>query len=132
MDNYQKDIFNSDLDAFKQSGILTGSFTFAGSIGAGAQVNLATNPITIDELDYAQVLFDNSYYHGGRYRNMSLENATMINEVTRGSQLQCNVGLLVNGNIIQMTGILFNPYDTAVTLSTTTINFLYIPYQATI
>lgn len=131
-DIYQNDIFNSDLDAFKQSEIQIGSFTFSGSVGAGQEIDLATTPITIDNLDFSQILFDNSHYHPGRYRNMSLENATMINETTRGSQLQCNVGLKVNGDQIQLTGILFNPYDGAVTFTTTTINFIYIPYQATI
>lgn len=131
-DPYQNDIFNSDLDTFKQSGIQVGSVTFSGSLGAGQELTLTTTPVALDSLDFSQILFDNSFYHGGRYRNLALENATMINEVTRGSQLQCNVGQIVNGNTIQFTATLFSPYDGAVTLSTTTINFLYIPYQATI
>jgi hypothetical protein len=131
-DAYQKDIFNSDLDAFKQSGIKTGSVTFSGVVGAGQEIDLATSPLAVDGLDFSQVLFDNSYYHSGRYRNLSLENATMINEVTNGSQLQANVGMKVVGNQIQLTAQLFNPYAVAVTLSTTTINFIYIPYQSTL
>lgn len=131
-DAYINEIMNSDLDAFKQSGILTGSITFAGSIGAGQEIQLLTNPQTIDSLDFTQILFDNSFYHSGRYRDISLENATMINEVTRGSQLQCNVFQKITGNTVQFGGTIFNPYSGAVTLSTTTINFLYVPYQATI
>jgi hypothetical protein len=131
-DAYQKDIFNSDVDAFKQSGILSGSITFSGSIGAGQEIDLLTNPITLDSLDFSQVLFDNSYFHSGQYRNLSLENATMIHEVTRVSELQCNVFMQVTGNQIQFGGRLFNDYDGAVTLATTTINFLYVPYQATL
>lgn len=131
-DNYQNDIFNSDLDAFKQSGILLGSFTFSGSVAVGQRLDLTTLPIALDSLDFSQILFDNSFYHSGVFRNMSLENATMINEVTRGSQIQCNVGQLINGNTMQLTGSFINPYDGAITLSTTTINFLYIPYQATL
>lgn len=131
-DAFQNDIFNSDLDAFKQSGILTGSITFAGSIGAGQEIQLLTTPQTINSLDFAQMLFDNSFYHPGRYRDVSLENATMVNEVTRGSQLQCNVFQVVNGTSIQFGGTIFNPYSGAVTFSTTTINFLYVPFQATI
>lgn len=131
-DNYVNDIFNSDLDAFKQSGILTGSISFSGSIGAGQQSQPTTAPQTINGLDFAQVLFDNSFYHPGRFRNISLENATMINEITRGSQLQANVFQIVNGNSIVFGATLFNPYDGAVTLSNTTINFRYVPYQSTI
>jgi len=131
-DKYVNDVFNSDLDAFKQSGIQTASVTFSGSVAAGGEVVLTTSPLTLNNLDFSQILFDNSFYHPGRYRNMALENATMINETTRGSQLQCNVAQVVNGNTIQLTATLFNPYDGAVTLSTTTINFLYIPYQATL
>jgi hypothetical protein len=131
-DLYQNDIFNSDLDAFKQSGILTGSITFSGSIAAGGEIDLYTTPQVINSLDFAQVLFDNSYYHPGRFRTLSLENATMVNETTRGSQLQVNVFELINGNTIQFGGKLFNPYSGAVTLSTTTINFQYIPFQATL
>lgn len=131
-DAYQNDIFNSDLDAFKQSGILTDSITFSGTLGAGQESLLNTAPHTINALDFAQVLFDNSYYHPGRFRNVSLENATMVNETTRGSQLQCNVSQLVNGNTIQFVGTVFNPYNVPVNLSTTTINFQYVPYQATL
>lgn len=133
MSKYDKDIFNSDLDAFKHSlDPQTASVTFSGTMGAGAEIDLATTPITVDNLDFSQVLFDNSYYHNGRYRNLSLENATMVNETTNGSQLQCNVGMKVNGNQIQLTATLQNPYSVAVNLSTTTIHFLYIPYQSTL
>lgn len=131
-DKYQNDIFNSDLDAFKQSGIQTGSVTFSGTLGAGTEKTLMTSPIELNGLDFSQILFDNSFYHSGRYRNLSLENATMINETTRGSQLLCNLGQIINGDTIQLTATLFSPYDGDVTLSTTTINFLYIPYQATL
>lgn len=131
-DKYVNDIFNSDLDAFKQSGIQIGSVTFSGSLGAGQELTLTTAPLEIDSLDFSQILFDNSFYHSGRYRNLSLENATMVNETVRGSPLQCNVGQIVNGNTIQLTALVFNPYDVAANLSTTTINFLYIPYQGTL
>jgi hypothetical protein len=131
-DAYQNQIMNSDLDAFKQSGILTGSVTFAAPIGAGQEVQLLTTPQVIDSLDFAQILFDNSNYHSGRYRDMSLENATMLNETTRNSQLQINVFQKITGNTIQFGATVFNPYDGAVNPTTTTVNFLYVPYQATI
>jgi hypothetical protein len=132
MSKYDKDIFNSDLDAFKESGIQTASVTFSGTVAAGQEVDLATAPLTVDGLDFSQVIFDNSFYHSGKYRNLSLENATMINEITNGSQLQANIGMKVVGNQIQFIAQIFNPYSVAITLSTTTINFIYIPYQSTL
>lgn len=131
-DSYQKDIFNSDLDAFKQSGPQTTSITFSGTLGAGQEMNLFSPSLTINGLDFSEVFFDNSFYHSGKYRILSLENATMVNETTNASQLQCNVGMKITGNQIQMTGTLFNPYSVAVNLSTTTINFIYYPYQSTL
>lgn len=131
-DKYIGDIFNSDLDTFKQKGFETVSVTFAGVLGAGAQKNLNSEPISIDSLDFTQILFDNSYYHPGRFRNLSLENATMVLETTNGSELQCNVNQLVSGNTITMQAVMFNPYSVAVNLQPTTITFIYIPYQATI
>lgn len=131
-DAYVGDIFNSDLDAFKQSGIKTASVTYSGTLAAGEERVLSTEPITLDSLDFTQILFDNSYYHPGRYRNLSLENATMIQENTGPSELTCNTSQLIVGNTVVLQARIQNPYSIDVALATTTINFLYIPYQATI
>jgi hypothetical protein len=131
-DAYTNQVFNSDLDAFKQTGIKTGQVTFSGSLGAGQERMLYTDPISLDGLDFAQILFDNSFYHNGRFRNLALENATMIYETTQGSELQCNVGQVISGNTVRLSARLFNPYSTAVNLSTTIIHFQYVPYQSTI
>lgn len=131
-DAYINHIFNSDLDAFKQSGFSNSSITFSGALGAGAELFVDTPAIVISSVDYSQILFDNSFYHPGRYKNLSLENATMINETTFGSQLQCNVSLIVSGSTVKLRGYLNNPYGSVVNMSTTTINFKFIPYQATI
>lgn len=131
-DKFINDIFNSDLDTFKESGIFVDQITISGTLGAGQQLNLLSSVHTISSLDFAQILFDNTFYHPGRYRNLALENATLVNETTSPSQLQCNVFEIINGNTIQFGGIMFNPYSIAVNLSTTVINFIYLPYQATL
>lgn len=131
-DAYQGDIFNSDLDTFKQSGVETASVTFSGTVAAGAEQVLSTTPIALDSLDFTQILFDNSYRHSGYYRNLSLENATMIHENTMSSELQCNISQLVVGDTVTLKARIQNPYSSTVTLQTTTITFKYIPYQATI
>lgn len=130
-DPYQNDIFNSDVDTYKQSGILADQINIGGTLGAGAEVTFLSSIHTIDTLDFAQILFDNSFYHSGKYRNLALENATMVNETTLGSQLQCNVFQLINGNTIQFGGTMFNPYSSAVNLSTTVVHFQYTPFQST-
>lgn len=132
MSQYDNQLLNSDLDVFKQQQILTASVTFSGTLAAGAESILLTNPIPIDSIDYSQILFDNSFYHPGRYRMMMQENATLVNETTSPSQLQCNVYQIVDGGNIRLGARIQNPYGVAVNLSTTTINFRYVPYQATV
>lgn len=132
MSIYDDNIFNSDLDTFKQSGIRATSVTFSGVLGAGAELVLNSDTLELDNLDFTQVLFDNGYYHPGRYRNLALENATMVLETTFGSELQCNVNQLVSNNTVTFQARIFNPYSSAVNLQSTTITFLYTPYQATI
>lgn len=133
MSIFDNDIMNSDLDAFKNSGaIRTASFTFSGVIGAGQAASRTTSPITVESPDFAQILFDNSAYHSGKFKNVALELDTMVHETTMGSDLGIVLSSRVVGNQIFIQGDMFNPYNVPVTLSSTTINFQYIPYEATL
>lgn len=134
MSIYDDLIMTSDLDTYKNSGqILTDSLTFSGVLaGAGSQTQ-STSPITVSNLDYLQILFDNSIQHSGKFKSLSLENGlTMIHETTTPSDIVIKMSVIVSGSTIQVTGIIINPYAGAVNLQSTTINLRYIPYEATI
>lgn len=129
---YDNEILDSDLDAFKQSGILTASITFSGTLGVGVEQDQLSASVPLSSVDFAQILFDNSIKHSGKFRDLSLESATMVHENTRASELQANLYLKVIDGAIQFGGSIVNPYNGSVTLQSTTINFQYIPYEATV
>lgn len=132
MTDYSKSMINSDLDAFKNSGaVLTAAISFGGAIGAGSE-HVRTAQITVASPDFAQILFDSSTKHSGKFKSLQLSPYTMIHESTRDSELGCDLTIIVSGNIVTLRGSVFNPYDTTVSLDATTINFRYIPYEATI
>lgn len=132
MSKYDNQIFNSDLDAFKNSGnILDAQLIFSGSVAGGGQMQKETT-IEVENPDFAQLIFDNSAKHSGKFKNVIMERMTMAHENTNGSELGINFYLKVSGNTVTIGGLLFNPYATSVTLQTTTVNFRYIPYEATL
>lgn len=132
MSVYDGEVFNSDLDAYKNSGqIRTGSIVFSGNVGAGAAY-VATTFITLASIpDLTQILFDNSVQHSGKYKNLILEGNTLVHESTNNSVLTVTLSARVSGNVVQLRGDGFNPYSVTVSIDSTTINFRYIPYEAT-
>lgn len=133
MTNQYDDIMmDSDLDAYKNSDeIKTGSINFSGSIGAGAEVSQNATPFSVDDLDISEILFDNSVQHSGQFKSLRIVPFTMVHESTNDSYLGVDLRVVVQGDTITLGGTLFNPYDVPVTLDSTTINFRYIPYEAT-
>ena len=133
MSDYDNVMISSDLDAFKNSGsIQTAALVFGGSIGAGAEID-QTAVLTLTEApDFYEILFDSSTKHSGVFKSMRIGPYTLVHESTRDSELGVDLTVIVSGNTITIKGALFNPYDTAVTLDTTTLNFRYIPYESTI
>jgi hypothetical protein len=132
MSIYDEALINSDLDAFKNSGaIQTASATLSGNLGAGQRVTATTTPITVTSPDFAQFLFDNSQKHSGKFKNIVLEQYTMVYESTNLSELTCELAIIITGTQVSFSASLFNPYAVTVALQSTTINFRYIPYEAT-
>lgn len=132
MSIYDNEVFNSDVDAYKNSGqIRTASLTFGGSVGAGAAYSATTSLALTDIPDLTQILFDNNVQHSGKYKNLVLEGITLVHESTRNSYLTIVLSARINGNTIELRGDGFNPYNGAVVIDSTTLNFRYIPYEAT-
>lgn len=131
MSGYDESLINSDLDAFKHEGVVrTAAVTLSGSLGAGARTT-QTATLTIPNPDFSQFLFDNDQKHSGKFKNLSLEGITMVNETTSPSELTCGLNVSISGDQVVLSATLFNPYSGSVNLQTTTINFRYIPYEAT-
>lgn len=132
MSIYDNEVFNSDLDAYKNSGqIRTASLTFSGTVGGGQAYSASTSLTLTDIPDLTQILFDNSIQHSGKFKNLILEGVTLIFETTSSSYLTIGLSARINGNVIELRGDGFNPYAGAVALQSTTLNFRYIPYEAT-
>jgi len=126
-----KILIDSDLDAYKNAGqIKTASLTISGTLGGGAAASWTTS-LTATSPDMGQMIFDNSIQHFGRYKSMQLVPYTMINETTNGSLLSGIITQIINGNNITIKVDMMNPYSGAVNLQTTTLNFRYIPFEAT-
>lgn len=133
MSKYDKHLLNSDLDAFKNSGVIqTASLTFSGTLGGGAIMTQTSGAITVPSPDLMSIFFDNSVQHSGKFKNLSLETgSSAVNETTTPGILFAVIDAQVSGNTIQMVAKLFNPYATPVNLQSTTFNFRFVPYEAT-
>jgi hypothetical protein len=132
MNIYSGQTTNSDVDAFKNSGVIqSASVTFSGVLTSGQMITLQTTPITATSPDFAQFLFENSAKHSGKFKNIAMEGITMVFESTNGSELACDLNVIISGDQIKFSATLFNPYAISVNLQTTTLTFRYIPYEAT-
>jgi hypothetical protein len=129
---------SDDRDAYKNSGVIqTDSLIFSGNIAGGGEKTVSTT-FTIENPDFFQVMFDNNRRHSGKFKNMMSEMmpgigaVTKILETTFGSYIDIFLNAKVNGNVITITGTVFNPDVGTVTLQGTTLNLMFIPYEATI
>lgn len=126
-------LIDSDLDTHKNSGVIrTAALSFSGTIAAGGEMKRDAS-LSVANIDYGQILFDNNRQHSGKFKEMSLqEGITLVLETTRSSYITVRMFTEIDGNSIKLNGWIFNPYDETITLQSTTINFRYIPYEATI
>lgn len=126
-------LFSSDNDCYKTSGnLLTASLTFSGVVaGDGTQTQTVTLPV-VDLADYVQLVYDNSSYHSGKYKNIAEYPDTAVPETTFGFEALATITYRVLLNGIEIVGSLYNPDISPITLTSTTLNFVYIPYEATI
>lgn len=126
-------LHSTDLDAFKFSDTEFGSVTFSGTLAASAQLTVQTDLIPVSGGDFSQILFDNSVNHPGKYKDVSLEEPlTLVHESTRNSELSVELYLNIGSTGTIIGAIIFNPYNVPVSLDSTTLHFIIVPYQSTI
>ena len=105
----------------------------SGSVAGGAEYSQTTSTFTLSNIDFYQIQFDNSVYHSGKYRDVTLESrGTFVHETTLGSDLNAFFTPKINGNNLTITATLFNPNAGSITLQSTTINFRFVPYDSTL
>lgn len=133
MSVYDNQIFNSDLDAYKNSGqVQTTSVTISGSLAAGTAFTTFSSILTLSaNPDIAELLFDNSQLHSGKFKRIALEQETNILDTTSGIYFVVQLTAKIIDNTIQFRVDGLNTTATPLNFQSTTINFRYIPYEAT-
>lgn len=130
---YSNRLVSSDLDAYRSDGVIqTRSITFSGSVGAGATKTVTATAFNLTDMDFHQILFDNSVHSPSKYRDINLEWGTFITESTFGSELVAYFSPYISGSTLTISATLFNPYASSITLTSTTINFRFIAYDSTL
>jgi hypothetical protein len=124
---------SSDQWAYKNNGeILTTSLNFDGSVGAGAFMTRTTTITPGYVMDHFKLLYDNSVYSSGKFRDITIEPSTAGQDTTSPGELAIDLSVAVTSTAITITGRIFNPYVGSVNIGSTTLNFRYIPYIDTI
>lgn len=129
--SYTNQIFNSDLDTFKNPmGYQEGMLSISGTVASNGifEDNVT---FTVDNPDFFLTLFDNSLYHSGKYKDIKLELATLLRDTTTPSYLVANFYTKISGNTITVGAEAFNPYGYSVTIDSVDINIVLVPYQKT-
>jgi hypothetical protein len=125
--------FSSDLNAFRSDGVVyETSITFSGTLtGSGSQTQTSSG-ITISNLDFYQVLFDNSQKSAGKFRDISMDNATFVRETTGSTDLVAQLRVNVVGDVLTVTGVLINAYSNNRAIQSTTVNIRVVTYDSTL
>lgn len=133
MSDYDNQIFNSDLDGFKNSGsIATRSITPNQVIAAGGEAIITATPFETTSPDLLEILYDNSVYHSGKYKPLKLGQSTAVpDSITSGGDGSGYLFVTVDGNQVTAGIRINNPYASPLTVGPVTINFRFIPYEAT-
>ena len=132
MSDYDNRILSSDVDAFKHSGeIQTVAMVISGNVAAGGEKTVTSEGITVDNLDFYEVTFDNSAKHSGKYHSLN-EGLTFVRDTSSGTDFTFALQALVSGSTMSFSAYVLNTTASILTLQTTTINFRYVPYEATI
>lgn len=133
MTDYSNILTSTDLDAYRSDGVIyNDSLTFSGTLGGSDSQVKTTTGFTIPNIDFYQLLFDNSQKHSGKWRDMNLESRTLILETTSSSELTALIQSTISDNVLTVKAEVFNAYSTSVTLQTTTLNFRFVGYDTTI
>lgn len=133
MSAYDNTSVSSDLDTFKHSGVQTASVTMSGTIPNAGELNFTTGLIPFTNPDYGRFLYDHSDLYPGKYRDLSMDRVVYVYDTT-GSIYDVVAIIILKvssaGTTIDLR--LINPYAANTSIRTTTLNFRYVPFEATI
>lgn len=133
MSDYDDRISSSDLDAFKHAGeIQTVSMTISGTVAGGAEKEVVSSGITLDGLDFNEIVFDNSSKHSGKFHNIN-ERITFVLDTTSSVDFSFDLESRIStAGVLSFRAHMLNTTASTLSLQTTTLNFRYVPYEATI
>lgn len=133
MSTYTNRLTSSDLDAYRSDGtVYTDSITFTGTVaGSGSQVKTSTG-IAVTDLDFYQILFDNSTHHSGKWRVMTLEGSTFVFASSTSTEEIASLTPKISSGVLYIVGEVFNSSSSSETLQDTTINFRLVAYDSTL
>jgi len=133
MSEHDNKITSSELDAFRSDGVIqTRSIVLSGTVGAGAEYSQTATSFQLPDLDFYQILFDNSAYSPSKFRDLELEGGTFVLETTNPSELNVWFEVVLTADTLTITAKLFNPYAFSVDLQSTTLNFRFVAYDSTL
>jgi len=131
MSDYDNKVFDSDLDAFKiPSAMQEMTLTLQGTVGSNG-IWEDRDSFEVADTDFGMILFDNSLYHPGKYKDVKIELATTVRDTTTPSYLPANIYIKVSGSTITIGAEAINPYAYSATIDSVDLNIKYIPYQGT-
>jgi hypothetical protein len=126
--DYSKLIYASELNAFKTQEINTTSITASGTIGAGATVNF-TSTITLDEnQDFAYAIANYREYVKNTLAWQLMPTFDVAVTTTPTGFINWYLLYRINGNVVTFTLGAQNPYGSTETITSTTINIIYVTY----
>lgn len=133
MGAYDNRMVSSDLDSYRSDGAVhLRSVTFSGTLGAGAETTRTTAAYTLTDQDFQQILFDNSKYSSGKFRDIALEYGTYLYETTSSTEIITTFEPRITGDSMTIRCVLKNPYDYDIDLESITINFRFVAYDSTL
>lgn len=132
MSLYSNRMLSSDLDFYRSDGqVQTRSVVISGNVGAGSQATWTSSAFTLTDQDFQQIMFDNSVYHSGKWRDIH-EETTFVLDTSSGSEFGVGFEPKINGNSLTIVCKLLNTTASTLTLQSTTINFRFVAYDSTL
>ena len=134
MTDYSNKLYTSDLDAYRSDGNVDTSLsiTFSGTIAASGSATYTSGYFSMTNLDFNEILYDNSIKHSGRYRNFLLEPETMVKDNTSGTEFTAYMYAQIISGQMRFVASILNTTASTLTLQTTVVNFRIVGYDSTL
>jgi hypothetical protein len=125
-----KVIYASTLNAYKNTGVRSGTVTVSGNIAAGAIQDWTTDISLSEAAKYFTILVKTTSFTGGTVRWQAMPSALYYDVPASGpaASLQCLLAVIVNGTTVTLKVWTLNPYGSTITMTATPIEFKYVPY----